>query len=52
MIRPMLQHMTVSELNTVMTNGFATVAGSTLAIYILYGVRIKSFILCCIDKQK
>ena len=30
--------MTLSELHTVMTNGFATVAGSTLAVYILYGV--------------
>ncbi|KAK3608164.1 hypothetical protein CHS0354_034123 [Potamilus streckersoni] len=29
--------MTLSELHTVMTNGFATVAGSTLGIYIMYG---------------
>ena len=40
MIRPLMPLMTLSELHTVMTNGFATVAGSTLAIYILYGVSI------------
>ena len=38
MIRPLMPMMTLSELHTVMTNGFATVAGSTLAVYILYGV--------------
>ncbi|KAL4233365.1 hypothetical protein ACF0H5_008047 [Mactra antiquata] len=36
-VRPFLDKMSLSELHTVMTNGFATVAGSTLAIYILYG---------------
>ena len=40
MIRPLMPMMTQSELHTVMTNGFATVAGSTLAIYILYGASI------------
>ena len=40
MIRPLLPKMTLSELHTVMTNGFATVAGSTLATYILYGVSL------------
>lgn len=36
-VRPFLDRMSLSELHTVMTNGFATVAGSTLAIYILFG---------------
>ena len=30
--------MTLSEIHTIMTNGFATVAGSTLIIYTYYGV--------------
>ncbi|MEE9212364.1 MAG: nucleoside transporter C-terminal domain-containing protein [Phycisphaeraceae bacterium] len=33
-VRPYLQKMTMSELNALMTGGFATVAGSVLAIYI------------------
>ncbi|XP_045196631.2 solute carrier family 28 member 3-like [Mercenaria mercenaria] len=37
LVRPFLDKMSLSELHTVMTNGFATVAGSTLAIYIWYG---------------
>ncbi|KAL3865700.1 hypothetical protein ACJMK2_043062 [Sinanodonta woodiana] len=36
-IWPLLDKMTLSELHTVMTNGFATVAGSTLGVYIMYG---------------
>ncbi|WAR08491.1 S28A3-like protein [Mya arenaria] len=36
-VRPYMLEMSLSELHTIMTNGFATVAGSTLAIYILYG---------------
>ncbi|XP_048733363.2 solute carrier family 28 member 3-like isoform X2 [Ostrea edulis] len=36
-IKPLFDKMTLSELHTVMTNGFATVAGSTLVIYILFG---------------
>ena len=38
MIRPMLPHMTRSELHAVMTGGFATVAGGVLAAYISFGV--------------
>jgi CNT family concentrative nucleoside transporter len=37
-VRPYLTKMTVSELATVMTAGFATVAGSVLASYIRFGV--------------
>ncbi len=35
LIRPFVEKMTRSELHTVMTGGFATVAGGVLAIYIL-----------------
>ena len=34
LIRPFVQKMTASELNTVMTGGFATVAGGALAAYV------------------
>ncbi|KAK7108522.1 solute carrier family 28 member 3-like [Littorina saxatilis] len=38
MIRPFLSDMTKSELHAVLTGGFATIAGSVMAAYILYGV--------------
>ncbi|XP_067928335.1 solute carrier family 28 member 3-like isoform X1 [Watersipora subatra] len=37
-IKPLLNDMTKSELHAVMTGGFATIAGSVLATYILFGV--------------
>lgn len=37
-IRPFLPIMTKSELHTVMTGGFATIAGSVMAAYISFGV--------------
>lgn len=39
MIRPFLPEMTKSEIHAVCTGGFATIAGSVMAAYILYGVR-------------
>ncbi|KAJ8301083.1 hypothetical protein KUTeg_020070 [Tegillarca granosa] len=38
MIRPFLPEMTKSEIHAVCTGGFATIAGSVMAAYILYGV--------------
>jgi nucleoside permease NupC len=38
MIRPFLKDMTISELHAILTGGFATIAGSVMAAYILYGV--------------
>jgi nucleoside permease NupC len=38
MIRPFLKDMTMSELHAILTGGFATIAGSVMAAYILYGV--------------
>jgi CNT family concentrative nucleoside transporter len=37
-VRPYIQKMTMSELALLMTSGFATVAGSVMATYILFGV--------------
>jgi len=39
-IRPMLPYLTRSEIHAVMTGGFATIAGSVLAAYIIFGVSI------------
>ncbi|OWF44492.1 solute carrier family 28 member 3-like [Mizuhopecten yessoensis] len=36
-LRPFFDDMTLPELHTVMTNGFATVSGSTLVVYHMYG---------------
>ena len=40
LIRPYIKNMTTSELMAVMTGGFATVAGSVLALYILWLEKI------------
>ena len=45
MIKPLLSHMTKSELHAVMTGGFATVAGGVLAAYILFGVKLIAIFL-------
>ena len=42
-IRPMLPHLTKSEIHAVMTGGFATIAGSVLAAYVLFGVCLFLF---------
>ena len=36
LIRPFINHMTKSELMAVMTGGFATVAGSVMALYVIW----------------
>ena len=38
LIRPMIRDMTLSEIHSVMTSGFASIAGSTMASYIAMGV--------------
>ncbi|XP_067027107.1 solute carrier family 28 member 3-like isoform X1 [Acropora muricata] len=38
LVRPFLEHVTMSELHAIMTGGFATIAGSVLAAYIGIGV--------------
>jgi len=40
MIRPFMSKLTRSEIHAVCTGGFATIAGSVMAAYILYGVII------------
>lgn len=38
LIRPFLEHVTMSELHAIMTGGFATIAGGVLAAYVGIGV--------------
>ncbi|XP_068698450.1 solute carrier family 28 member 3-like isoform X3 [Montipora foliosa] len=38
LVRPFLEHVTMSELHAIMTGGFATIAGGVLAAYIEFGV--------------
>jgi concentrative nucleoside transporter, CNT family len=39
LIRPFIKEMTTSELATVMTGGFATIAGSVFVLYVSFGVN-------------
>jgi len=42
-IRPMLPHLTKSEIHAVMTGGFATIAGGVMAAYILMNVSVAQY---------
>ncbi|NJO45579.1 MAG: NupC/NupG family nucleoside CNT transporter [Oscillatoriales cyanobacterium RM2_1_1] len=44
LVKPFIKTMTRSELNTVMTGGFATVAGGVLAAYISFGISARDLI--------
>ena len=45
MVRPFLEHVTMSELHAIMTGGFVTIAGGVLAAYIEFGVSASSYLL-------
>ncbi|XP_067871495.1 sodium/nucleoside cotransporter 1 [Heterodontus francisci] len=44
LIRPYLEDLTKSEMHSVMTGGFATIAGSVLGAYISFGINASSLI--------
>ncbi|MGL5082111.1 MAG: NupC/NupG family nucleoside CNT transporter [Microcoleaceae cyanobacterium] len=44
LVKPFISTMTKSELNTIMTGGFATVAGGVLAAYISFGISAQDLI--------
>ncbi|MGB3405322.1 MAG: NupC/NupG family nucleoside CNT transporter [Microcoleaceae cyanobacterium] len=44
LVKPFISEMTLSELNTVMTGGLATIAGSVLAAYISFGMPAQDLI--------
>ncbi len=44
LVKPFISSMTLSELNTVMTGGLATIAGSVLAAYISFGMPAQDLI--------
>merc|ERR1711971_1169119 len=46
LIRPFLPTMTKSEINSVMTGGFATIAGTILGAYIAMGIDANHLITC------
>nr|VZI11807.1 unnamed protein product [Spirometra erinaceieuropaei] len=46
--RPYLNHMTGSELHSIMVNGFASVAGSVLAAYVKFGVSAQHLLIACV----
>ena len=41
LVRPFIEHMTMSELHAMMTVGFSTIAGGVMAAYIMFGVGEK-----------
>ena len=43
LIRPLIGSMSTSEIHAVMVGGFATIAGSVMATYILIGVRLELY---------
>lgn len=48
LIAPFIQDMTMSELHSVMTSGFATVAGGVMAAYISFGISASDLIVASI----
>ncbi|EAW38727.1 NupC/NupG family nucleoside CNT transporter [Lyngbya sp. PCC 8106] len=44
LVKPFINTMTKSELNTIMTGGFATVAGGVLAAYVSFGIPARDLI--------
>ncbi len=44
LVKPFINKMTKSELNTIMTGGFATVAGGVLAAYVSFGISARDLI--------
>ncbi|MGF1491131.1 MAG: NupC/NupG family nucleoside CNT transporter [Microcoleaceae cyanobacterium] len=44
LVKPFIGRMTRSELNTVMTGGFATVAGGVLAAYVSFGIPAQDLV--------
>ena len=41
LLRPFLKHMTKSELHTIMSCGFASIAGGVMGTYVQFGVRLR-----------
>ena len=52
MIRPFLAKLTNSEIHAILTGGFATIAGSVMAAYVLIGVRLIQLLLCVSQWEK
>jgi CNT family concentrative nucleoside transporter len=48
LIKPFIPHLTDAELHQIMTSGFATIAGSVLAVYIGFGISPQALISSCV----
>ncbi|XP_068698446.1 solute carrier family 28 member 3-like [Montipora foliosa] len=48
LVRPFLEHVTMSELHAIMTGGFATIAGGVLAAYVEFGVSASHLLSACV----
>lgn len=48
LIKPFIPHLTDAELHQVMTSGFATIAGSVLAVYIGMGISPIALVSSCV----
>jgi len=48
LVKPFIEDMTISELHSLMTSGFATIAGSVLFGYIHMGINAQSLITACV----
>jgi len=48
LVKPFIEDMTVAEIHSIMTSGFATIAGSVLVAYISFGIDARSLITACV----
>jgi len=48
LVKPFIEDMTISEIHSVMTSGFATIAGSVLVAYISFGIDARALITACV----
>jgi len=48
LVKPFIEDMTISEIHSIMTSGFATIAGSVLVGYISMGINAQSLITACV----
>lgn len=48
LVKPFLEYMTDSELHSIMTSGFATIAGSIIVAFLNMGIDGKSIITACV----
>jgi CNT family concentrative nucleoside transporter len=48
LIKPFVEYLTISEIHSTMTSGFATIAGSVLMVFITFGVDGALLLTACV----